>query len=50
MTDATTPITQDVMTLPRKLPEGGKANLVGMTRDQMRAALIAAGVMALGMG
>ena len=43
MTDATTPITQDVMTLPRKLPEGGKANLVGMTRDQMRAALIAAG-------
>ncbi len=43
MTDATAPITQDVMTLPRKLPEGGKANLVGMTRDQMRAALIAAG-------
>lgn len=43
MTDATSPITQDVMTLPRKLPEGGKANLVGMTRDQMRAALIAAG-------
>ena len=43
MTDATTPITQDVLTLPRKLPEGGKANLVGMTRDQMRAALIAAG-------
>lgn len=38
-----TPITQDVLTLPRKLPEGGKANLVGMTRDQMRAALIAAG-------
>ena len=47
MTDATSPITapvtQDVLTLPRKLPEGGKANLVGMTRDQMRAALIAAG-------
>lgn len=43
MTEATTPITQDVLTLPRKLPEGGKANLVGMTRDQMRAALIAAG-------
>ena len=43
MTDVTAPITQDVMTLPRKLPEGGKANLVGMTRDQMRAALIAAG-------
>ncbi len=43
MTDAATPITQDVLTLPRKLPEGGKLNLVGMTRDQMRAALIAAG-------
>jgi len=37
------PITQDLLTIPRKLPEGGKANLVGMTRDQMRAALIAAG-------
>ena len=34
----TAPITQDVLTIPRKLPEGGKANLVGMTRDQMRAA------------
>ncbi|NEY90047.1 23S rRNA (adenine(2503)-C(2))-methyltransferase RlmN [Tabrizicola oligotrophica] len=43
MTDATAPITQDVLTLPRKSPEGGKQNLVGMTRDQMRAALIAAG-------
>ncbi len=39
----TAPITQDVLTIPRKLPEGGKANLIGMTRDQMRAALIAAG-------
>lgn len=36
----TAPITQDVLTIPRKLPEGGKPNLVGMTRDQMRAALI----------
>jgi 23S rRNA (adenine2503-C2)-methyltransferase len=43
MTDIKTPITQDVMTLPRKAPEGGLANLVGMTRDQMREALIAAG-------
>lgn len=48
MTDATAPqtsapITQDVLTLPRKLAQGGKLNLVGMTRDQMRAALIAAG-------
>jgi 23S rRNA (adenine2503-C2)-methyltransferase len=40
---ATAPITQDVLTLPRKLPEGGKVNLVGLTRDQMRDALIAAG-------
>jgi 23S rRNA (adenine2503-C2)-methyltransferase len=39
----TAPITQDVLTLPRKLPEGGKVNLVGLTRDQLRAALVAAG-------
>jgi len=37
--DATAPITQDVATIPRKLPEG-PVNLVGLTRDQMRAALI----------
>ncbi|NGM45762.1 23S rRNA (adenine(2503)-C(2))-methyltransferase RlmN [Rhodobacter sp. SGA-6-6] len=43
MTEASAPITQDVLTLPRKLPEGGKANLVGLTRDQLRAALIEAG-------
>ena len=30
------PITQDVMTIPRKLPEG-KVNLVGLTRDELRA-------------
>ena len=40
---ANAPITQDVLTLPRKLPEGGKTNLVGMTRDQMRQALIEIG-------
>jgi 23S rRNA (adenine2503-C2)-methyltransferase len=40
---ATAPITQDVLTLPRKLAEGGKTNLVGLTRDHMRAALIDAG-------
>jgi 23S rRNA (adenine2503-C2)-methyltransferase len=39
---ATSPITQDVMTLPRKLPEG-PANLVGLTRERMREALIAMG-------
>ncbi|THH35348.1 23S rRNA (adenine(2503)-C(2))-methyltransferase RlmN [Aliishimia ponticola] len=36
------PITQDVMTIPRKLPEG-PVNLVGLTRDQMRDTLIAHG-------
>ncbi len=40
---ATAPITQDVLTLPRKLPEGGRTNIVGLTRDQLRDALIAAG-------
>ena len=40
---AKAPITQDVLTLPRKLPEGEKPNLVGLTRDQMRDALIAMG-------
>jgi len=37
------PITQDVLTIPRKLPEGGKTNIIGLTRDQLRAALLAAG-------
>ena len=39
---ASAPITQDVLTIPRKLPEG-PVNLIGLTRDDMRAALIAAG-------
>lgn len=43
MTAPITPITQDVLTLPRKLPEGGLTNIVGLTRDQLRDALIAAG-------
>ncbi|NBZ88091.1 23S rRNA (adenine(2503)-C(2))-methyltransferase RlmN [Stagnihabitans tardus] len=37
------PITQDVLTLPRKLAEGGKLNIIGLTRDQLKEALIAAG-------
>ena len=37
------PITQDVLTIPRKLPEGGKTNIVGLTREALREALIAAG-------
>lgn len=43
MTEATAPITQDVLTLPRKLPAGGRINLVGLTREQLRDALVAAG-------
>lgn len=35
----TAPITQDVLTIPRKMPEG-PVNLVGLTRDEMRDALI----------
>ena len=41
--DPQAPITQDVMTIPRKLPDTGKVNLVGLTRDALRAALIEAG-------
>jgi 23S rRNA (adenine2503-C2)-methyltransferase len=37
------PITQDVHTIPRKMPEG-PANLVGLTRDAMRDALIGIGI------
>ena len=45
MTDQTpsAPITQDVLTLPRKLPQTGRTNIVGLTREQLRDALIAAG-------
>jgi 23S rRNA (adenine2503-C2)-methyltransferase len=39
---ANAPITQDVLTIPRKLPEG-PINLVGLTRDKMRETLIAHG-------
>ncbi|MGJ8556939.1 MAG: 23S rRNA (adenine(2503)-C(2))-methyltransferase RlmN [Sulfitobacter geojensis] len=38
----TAPITQDVHTIPRKLPEGPQ-NLIGLTREAMRDALIAHG-------
>ncbi|MGR3364262.1 MAG: 23S rRNA (adenine(2503)-C(2))-methyltransferase RlmN [Maritimibacter harenae] len=41
---ASSPITQDVLTIPRREDASlGKLNLVGMTRDQLRDALIAAG-------
>ena len=38
-----TPITQDLLTIPRKLPEGGPVNLVGLTREKLRDSLIEAG-------
>jgi 23S rRNA (adenine2503-C2)-methyltransferase len=37
------PITQDVLTIPRKLPAADKTNIVGLTRTALRDALIAAG-------
>ena len=40
---APAPITQDVLTVARTLPQGGRLNLVGLTRPQLRAALVAAG-------
>ena len=36
------PITQDLHTIPRKLPDG-PVNLIGLTREGLRAALIGAG-------
>ncbi len=40
--DAKAPITQDVMTIPRKLPDS-LPNLIGLTRPALRDALIAVG-------
>ncbi len=40
--DAKAPITQDVLTIPRKAPDG-LPNLIGLTRPAMREALIAIG-------
>jgi 23S rRNA (adenine2503-C2)-methyltransferase len=42
MTSATTPITQNFVTLPRELPDG-PINLVGLTREALKEALIIAG-------
>lgn len=42
MTSASAPITQDVVTIPRK-ESGGAINLVGQTREQLRETLIASG-------
>jgi 23S rRNA (adenine2503-C2)-methyltransferase len=43
MDTPSSPVTQDVLTIPRKLPESARTNIVGLTRAQLRAALIAAG-------
>ncbi len=41
---ADAPITQDVLTIPRKEDAGdGRINLVGLTREGLRAALLEAG-------
>ena len=42
MTDTSTPITQDFVTIPRKMPDG-PLNLLGLTRDALRDTLIDAG-------
>ncbi|MCC5986772.1 MAG: 23S rRNA (adenine(2503)-C(2))-methyltransferase RlmN [Pararhodobacter sp.] len=34
------PVVQDVITLPRKQAAQGRANIVGLTREQLRAALV----------
>lgn len=39
----TAPIVPDALTIPRKLPDTGRTNVVGLTRDQLREALIGAG-------
>ena len=38
------PITQDVLTIPRNLPAPDRINLIGLTRDQLRDALIEVGI------
>lgn len=43
MTEHSAPITQDVHTIPRKLPEEGKRNIVGLTRDGLKEALASIG-------
>jgi 23S rRNA (adenine2503-C2)-methyltransferase len=40
---ASAPITQDVLTIPRKDEPEGRKNLVGLTRDQLRDVLIETG-------
>ena len=37
---ASAPVTQDVKTIPRKMPENGKINLVGLTREALKDVLV----------
>ena len=41
--NATAPITQDLLTIPRRDASDGLPDIIGMTREQLRAALIGAG-------
>ena len=41
--NATAPITQDLLTIPRKDAGGGLPDIIGMTRDGLRSALVEAG-------
>jgi 23S rRNA (adenine2503-C2)-methyltransferase len=43
MTDAASALAPDVRVLPRQRPEAARINIVGLTRSQLQAALIAAG-------
>jgi 23S rRNA (adenine2503-C2)-methyltransferase len=43
MMSAPAPITQDVLTIKRQLPEDGPTNIVGLTRPGLRDALVAMG-------
>ena len=43
MTAPSAPITQDVLTIPRKTDPAARQNLVGLTREALREVLIAAG-------
>jgi 23S rRNA (adenine2503-C2)-methyltransferase len=40
---ANAPITQDLLTIPRKLPDGGRVNLIGLRREALAAALASIG-------
>ena len=42
MSAPTAPVTQDVVTIPRR--DAGRPNLIGLTRDQLREALAGIGI------